>query len=292
LDLNPLLSGPGKATGGQATGFDATSLRLDPNPATNIDASIDAGQLSFRKIRIAHFGVHMKLNAGSVAVSRLGLDYAGGKIEASGQATTVARGTQIVGRGTVSNADGAQLARLVEALAGKLSGEVDGAFDMDMAGNTLGDAFREGRGDAVLSVVRGSISRDLMEKLSTDLRNLIGAGKGSVGVSCMLGVADFQDGVAAISLIRLRSDAGTLIGGGKVDVLRGRLDVTLQSESASTGFFALDIPIRISGLLANPSIEPELNLDSAFRRNLINNNPTRALSPELRGMAERNPCLH
>jgi len=292
LDLNPLLPSTGNVTGGRAADLDSISLRLDPNPATNIDAGIDARQLSVHKIRIGGFGLHVKLDAGLVAVSRLNLDFAGGKIEASGRAATVERGTQIVASGTLSNADGAQLARLVDALAGKLSGDVDGAFDVDMTGDMLADALREGRGHAVLSVVRGSVSRDLMEKLSTDLRNLIGAGEGSVHVSCMLGVADLQNGMEAISLIRLKSGAGTLIGGGAIDVLGSRLDVTLQSESASTGFFALDIPIRISGRFANPSIEPQLSLGAASRWGLVNDNPTRGLSPELRGIAERNPCLH
>jgi len=292
LDLNPLLPSTGEAASGRATDLNSVSLRLDPNPAANVDAGIDAGQLAFGKTHIAGFNLHVKLAAGSVAVSQLDLNFASGKIQASGRATTTTRGTQIVARGNLSNADGAQLARLVDALAGKLSGEVDGALDMDMTGDTLGNALRVGRGHAVLSVARGSVSRDLMEKLSTNMRNLIGAGEGSVHVSCMLGVADFQNGVAAIPLIRLKSDTGTLIGGGKVDVLGSRLDVTVQSESASTEFFALDIPIRISGRFANPSIEPQLSLDSNSRQALINGNPTRGLSPDLLGMARRNACLH
>jgi uncharacterized protein involved in outer membrane biogenesis len=288
LDLNPLLPG-GKA--GVPADFTAVSLRLDPNRGTNIDANIDAKQVIYAKTRLADLGVQLKLTSGS-ATSQLSLAFAGGKIDGSGSAVSVAGGTHVVERGTISGADAAQLARFADALAGRLTGRVDGAFTMDMTGDTLGNALKAGRGHAVLGMVQGSISRDLMEKLSTDLRNLFANGQGSAPVTCLLGIVDFHNGVAAISPLKLRSTAGTLIGGGQVDVLGKRLDITVQSESASTGFFALDIPIRISGSFANPSIDPQIGGGEKSRQALINNNPTRDLSPELRGLAERNPCLH
>jgi uncharacterized protein involved in outer membrane biogenesis len=290
LDLNPLLPG-GKASAVPAD-FNLVSLRLDPNRGTNIDAAIDAKQLTYAKTRLADFGVHLKLVSGAATLSRLNLAFAGGKINASGSAVSVTGGTHVVARGALSGADAAQLARFVDALAGKLNGRVDGGFAMDMTGDTLGNALKAGRGHAVVGMVQGSISRDLMEKLSTDMRNLFGNGKGSAQVACMLGIVDLRAGVAVISPLKLRSTAGTLIGGGQVDILGKRLDITVQSESASTGFLALDIPIRISGSFANPSIAPQIGAGATTRKALINNNPTQNLSPELRGLAARNPCLH
>ncbi len=292
LNLNPLLPGAGTASTAQKKDFYALSLRLEQNRGTNIDASIDAKQLTYATAHMADVGLHLKLVSGSATLSQLGLAFAGGRIDASGSAVSATGGTHVVGRGALSGADAAQLARFIDALAGKLGGKVDGGFDMDMTGDTLGNAVKAARGHGVLEMVQGSISRDLMEKLSTDLRNLFGNGQGSVQVACMLGIADLRNGVAKISPLKLKSKAGTLIGGGQVDILGKRLDITIQSESDSTGFFALDIPIRISGSFANPSIDPQLGAGSKTRQALINNDPTRDLSPELRGLAERNPCLH
>jgi AsmA family protein len=161
-----------------------------------------------------------------------------------------------------------------------------------MTGDTLCDAMRASRGHAVLGMVQGSVSRDLMEKLSTDLHNLFGKRKGSAQVACLLGIVDLRNGLAVISPLELRSTAGTVIGGGQVDILGKRLDITIQSESATTGLLALDIPIRISGSFADPSIDPQIGAGAKTRKALLNSNPTQNLSPELRGLAERNPCLH
>ena len=291
LDIGPIIAGADKASAAPAD-YTAVSLRLDPNRGTNIDASIDAKQLIYAKSRIADFGLHAKLAPGSTTLSRLSLAFAGGRIDVTGSAASVPGGTHVVERGTLSGVDAAQLARFVDALAGKLTGWVDGGFTVDMTGDTLGKALKTGRGHAVLGMVQGSISRDLMEKLSSDMRNLFGNGQGSAPVACLLGIADLRNGVAAISPLKMRSTAGTLIGGGQVDFLGKRLDITIQTESASTGFFALDIPIRISGSFANPNIDPQAGGGANTPKVPINPNPTRDLSPELRGLAEHNPCLH
>jgi AsmA family protein len=291
LDLNPLLAGAGRESAAPAD-FTAVSLRLDPNRDTNIDASIDAKQLIHGTSRVAGFGLHATLVSGAATLSRLTLAFAGGKIDASGSAGSVAGGTHVAARGALSGADAAQLALYVDALAGKLTGRVDGGFNVDMTGDTLGDAMRASRGHAVLGMVQGSVSRDLMEKLSTDLHNLFGKRKGSAQVACLLGIVDLRNGLAVISPLELRSTAGTVIGGGQVDILGKRLDITIQSESATTGLLALDIPIRISGSFADPSIDPQIGAGAKTRKALLNSNPTQNLSPELRGLAERNPCLH
>jgi uncharacterized protein involved in outer membrane biogenesis len=108
LDLNPLL--PGGTLGGVPADLNAVSLRIDPNPGTNIDANIDAKQLTHAKTRVADFGVHLKLVSGAATLSRLTLAFAGGKIDASGSAVSVAGGTHVVARGTLSGVDAAQLA--------------------------------------------------------------------------------------------------------------------------------------------------------------------------------------
>jgi uncharacterized protein involved in outer membrane biogenesis len=270
--------------------YSAVSLALDPNPGTNIELTLDANQLVLGKGFIGDFGLTGKLAAGQATLSRLTLAFAGGRINGSASATSVPGGTHVVERGTIVGADAAELALYVPALVGKLTGRLDGGFDIDMTGDTLGHALKASRAHAVVGMINGSIARDLMEKLSTDLLNLFRGGEGAVPVACLLSVADMRNGVAQISPIRLRSNAGTLIGRGQVDFLGRTLDITIQSESATTGFFALDIPIRISGSFANPAIDPHFGSADATRRALANSNPAQGLSGELRGFVERNPC--
>ena len=290
LALPPIL-GNAPSTSKPPADYTQVPLVLDQNRGTNIDLTLDAKQLVLGKTgRIGDFGLTAKLLSGQVTMSRLTLAFAGGRIDGSASATSVPGGTHITERGVIVGADASQLALYVAALAGKLTGRIDGGFDIDMTGDTLGHAMKASRGHAVVGMVNGSVARDLMEKLSTDVLNLFRSGQGAVPVSCFLAVTDMKSGVMQISPIRLRSNAGTLIGRGVVDVLGRTLDISIQSEAATTGFFALDIPIRISGSFANPNIDPHFGSADATRRALANSDPTQGLSAELRGFVERDPC--
>jgi hypothetical protein len=70
-----------------------------------------------------------------------------------------------------------------------------------------------------------------------------------------------KDGVGTLLPLRLESDAAILLGGGTVDLAGRRLDLTLKTERDSTGFFALDLPIRVSGPLDALSAEPDSDAD-------------------------------
>ncbi|HEY2892450.1 MAG TPA: AsmA family protein [Dongiaceae bacterium] len=288
LAIPPIMASAPKS--GKPADFMTTPLTVDQNRGTNIDLTLDAGQLVLGRGRIADFGLTAKIVSGQITLSRLTMAFAGGRIDGSASATAVPGGAHFIERGTIVGADAAQLALYVPALVGKLTGSIDGGFDVDMTGDTLGRALKASHGHAVLDIVNGSIARDLMEKLSTNLLNLFRSGEGAVPVACLLAVADFRNGAAQISPIRLRSNAGTLIGRGRVDFLGHTLDITIQSESATTGFFSLDIPIRISGNFANPTIDPHFGSADATRRALANSNPAQGLSGELRSLVERNAC--
>jgi len=194
LDLNQLLSGADKAYLPRPPTTPLSSLRLEAKRGTNIDARVDAKQVAYGAARIADVAMHLRLTSGEATLDQLAFAFAGGGMDASGSALAVAGGSHVVARGVLAGADAAQLSQFVDALAGRIGGKVNGAFTMDMAGDTLGNALRAGRGHAVLGMVQGSVSRDLMEKLSVNLLNLLRRGEGSVQVACLLGVVDLRNG--------------------------------------------------------------------------------------------------
>jgi hypothetical protein len=106
-------------------------------------------------------------------------------------------------------------------------------------------------------MIDGKVARDVLEKASTDLRTLFRKGEGMSKVKCLLGVATVKNGVAQIAPLILRTPEATLMGGGTIDLSKNTLDLTIRSDPKSTGFFALDIPIRISGALASPKAGPD-----------------------------------
>ncbi|MFX8527662.1 hypothetical protein ABTM08_19685, partial [Acinetobacter baumannii] len=78
--------------------------------------------------------------------------------------------------------------------------------------------IKAARGQAVIGMQGGLIARDLLEKLSGDLRTLLRKGEGRTQISCLLGVVVLRDGIARLAPLRLRAAEGVAIGGGQIDL--------------------------------------------------------------------------
>jgi hypothetical protein len=133
----------------------------------------------------------------------------------------------------------------------------------------------------------GQVAQSLIEQLSTDLRGLFRERHDFVPVSCLLGVVTLKDGIGVIAPLRLETQTAVAIGAGKIDLVRERLDLTVRTERDSTSFFALDIPVRISGPLDHLSAAPAPGKDSDWLRQ-----PATAamLPPDLQKIANGSAC--
>ena len=295
LDLNPILAAGGKEKrkkGGapESTDYGALSLHLEPKRGTNFDAQIKAKELLYRAMHLADFGAHFRLASGEVTVSQLTFAFAGGAVDMSGSAHSAAAGSHVVADAALSRADAAQIAGMLGAEAGQIAGRINGRATLDMTGETVKDALKVSHGHAVLAMAEGRISRALLEKVATDLRSLFRKNETSAQISCLLGVIDLQDGLGTISPLRLQTPGTTVIGGGQVDFPRERLDMTIKSVSASTGVFALDIPLHVSGGFAHLIVVPTVGSSAAWLDAPARNDPAHELPPDLQRLADSNPC--
>jgi AsmA family protein len=75
-----------------------------------------------------------------------------------------------------------------------------------------------------------------------------------------------------------------MIGSGKIDFMTSRLDLRVASLPHWTGFFALDIPLEITGTLARPSARPAVGSAAEMPDRMP------ALSADLRAVSDRNSC--
>ena len=156
-------------------------------------------------------------------------------------------------------------------------------------GGTL-KALAASRGEAVLAMSGGRVARELLEQASTDLRAIFRKGEGSVAITCLLGVGTLRDGVATIAPLRLRTPDATLIGGGQIDLVKQRVDLTVKSEDEAS-IFALGVPLHVTGGFAKVAVEPALGSSASWLDAPQRNEPTRRLAPALQPLAARNPCL-
>jgi AsmA family protein len=290
LDLRQFLAGGGKAAAASADDFAALSLRLDANRGTNFDASIRAKQLDYGAMRLADVAVHGAIAAGTLSVKQLAFAFAGGTVDASGTANTVPTGSHIAATAGFSGIDAGRVSEILGADAGQIAGKVEGGAALEMSGATVREALKASRGSAVFAMTQGSIARTLLERAATDLRLLLRKGEGSVPITCLLGIIDLRNGLGTISPLRLQTNEATLIGRGQLDLLRDRLDLTIKSAPASTGFLALDVPFRISGDFAALTVRPAIGVSAAWLDAPAKNSSELALPPTLQQLAERNPC--
>jgi uncharacterized protein involved in outer membrane biogenesis len=280
LDAKALSSGWGVA------GLHGTKLQVDPHPGTTVDATITAGQLKYGTTVLTNFSGRVRSMPGEVTVNDLSFRFVGGTVLASAQAQTAGDGTRLRVAAALSEADTGEVARMLGAANGQISGRMDARAEVEMTGATVDVALKDSRGQAIVSVIQGRVARDLVEKLSSDLRGLFRSGEGSAPLTCVLAVVDMHNGLGVVAPLRLRSPEIALIGGGNINFITSGLDLRLESQPRSTGFFALDIPLEITGTFDRPSARPAVGPSVDARA--LDRMP--ALSADLLQVSDRNPC--
>lgn len=261
LDLDPILAAMGAAEGG-GSGRDAGDWRkmaLYPEGLRELLLSADlrTEELRFGATKLPDFALVGRAAGEETTLKSLRFGFGGGTLELSGA---------LSGKDGFGAADlHARLAKAdIASLAGMLGGgqeirgRLDGAASLALRGKSVGDALGGSNGAAVLTLSQGDVARSLIEKVSTDLRTIFREKSGRVKIRCLLAAMNLRDGIGSLAPLRLETDAAVLRGIGSVDLKRQRLDLTLQTESDSTGFFALDLPIRVSGPFDNLAIDPQL----------------------------------
>lgn len=277
LDLSTLLGDSQSAGTGDWRGLKLAA----PDAGLLLDATLKAKTLSYGKFSLADFAAAGRLGENEMVLDELSFGTAGGKIVA----TLQVRVGQASAKAALSALDVDRLAQALDLPAGDITGKIDGAADLSLTGATLGDALKTTEGEILLGMLGGSIRESVLELASADLRTLFREEVGRSPVECFGLRARLHDGVAILQPLRLRSAGADLNGAGSIDLAGGEIDLRLQSDSGSTGFFALDLPIRISG---SPG---------AITAGLAGDAPALALpaapaeNPTLRQMRAANPCL-
>lgn len=264
LDVDALAAAFGNAKG--ATTLDA--LPLHPEALSELNATVDitASSLAIAGRKLRTVALDGRLDGGDVTLKELSFALGGGTLSATGTLKGKDQDGQLALRARLAKAEIAALAQELGASGDEIRGRLDAAASLTMSGSTVGAALKRSDGAAVLLMRDGRVAQSVIEQLSADLRGLFRERQGTVPVTCLLGIVTLKDGIGVISPLRLESQAAVAIGAGKIDLARKRLDLTVRTERDSTSFFALDIPVRISGPLDNLSAAPLSGSDGDWLR--------------------------
>jgi uncharacterized protein involved in outer membrane biogenesis len=270
--------------GAQEKKFDALPLHPKGLSAVNLTADLATPRLSIGGREFRAVTLQGRLAAGDVTLKELSFALGGGTLGTAGALA----GDRLSLQSHLIKADIGEIAQELGGTGEEIHGRLDGAATLSMAGPTIGAALKASEGAAVLILRDGDVARSLIEKLSADLRSLFRSKEGSVPVSCLLGVVTVKDGIGVLSPLRLESREAVAVGAGKIDLVKDTLELTVKTERDSTNFFALDIPIRISGPFDKISAKPAPGTDASWLEQPAA--AAEALPPDLRKVAASSPC--
>jgi len=278
LELAPLLasSGPSNSTG--------TPFSIDRAPDPLLHARLTARRLSYKRYETTNLETVVVIAPGQIRVENFAMTVSGARLQAFAHADATDHGGRVSAETSVSDVDVQQLRRQLGVATLPVEGRLDAQAIFESEGTTLEAAAKSAHAWAVVWMPVGSISRDLIEKLSTDTRRLFRAPVGMSALSCMIGIINMRSGVAIVAPLRIRTPQGTIAGQGIVDLNRQQLDMTVGSQSATTSAFALDVPFRISGALSDPIVRPSTSKPALATANL------NELPLSLRQVVQHNPC--
>ena len=284
FDIAPLL-GKDAPDGG---GYLDTPLTLSEALGINIDADLRAGTFIFGKTRLADAALAGRVAGRQIAVDSLAFALAGGEVNASGTSTPAETGSRVRLDAALGSIDAAEVAQMIGAAPGDVTGTIDGRATLDMTGTTVKAALGTSRGHAVVAMNEGRIARAILEMAATDLRSLFRTREGSARIHCVLGILDLENGIGRVPILKLRTADATLDGSGTVDLVEQRVDMIFMTAPDSTGFFALDVPFRVRGSLSDPSVEPQIGGGPNPGEFAVADQDQRP--PELRQLIEGNAC--
>ena len=264
---------------------DSVSLLVDPAPGALLDVHISAGHVAYRTIQADKFDLKVTVAPGRVSVDQLALDVAGGSAHSRMSIANQGAKAAVDFDGSLTGVDAARLSKLMGwgkmPIGGPITSRVTGA----MTGATVTEAREANRIFGVLAMAGGTIDRQLVSLASTDVRSLFGR-TGSGKLDCLLVILNLADGKGTIAPLRIKTSDGTITGGGFYDARRDYLDMTIGTQSSTTSFFSLDVPVRISGPVTDFSVAPAFGASGK----LAATGKLDELPPDLRTFADANAC--
>ncbi len=265
-------------------------LGAKTEPDALLDARLTATRVMRNGVASDDVAARLEVAAGRVELSEVRAGVAGGRLDGFARIEAVEKGGRLTASVGVAAADIGQVLRLAGTDFSGISGRIDGRLNLRMTGPTFAAALGDSLAQGVIAARQGAVERRLIELASANLRTLFRRRPGTTPLVCFLTVLDMENGLVTVAPLRLRTGDGTLIGGGRVDLRRSTLDFTMQTESSTTDFFALDVPVRITGALSDPSVRPALRADA---NGLASEGAIaiRQLPMALRPLAGDSPCL-
>ena len=223
---------------------------VEAKPSTLLDANLALDTARWVGASASAAKLRLRIAPALLTLEDVTFSLAGGAVRLAASAEAAAGGTHLLGGARITGAEAGRVAAIVGGPAGMLAGPMSASAAFSLTGTTPAAALAHSRISLAVAMRGGSVGRGLLERVSVDLRRLWRDSVGLAALECLVVVGDLTNGSGPIGPLRLLAANVAVSGGGTLDLGRRRVDITLASESQSS--FALDIPVRINGPLADP----------------------------------------
>lgn len=283
-DLNKALSS------GKSSGPTDIPLIAPAKPDPVLHVKLTADEILYNTLTFAKLKLDASQTPGRIDVSTLALGYLGAGLQANGHMEDQGGRSRVTANIALSHGDIDRLRRT----AGLAPVPVKGSLSIRIIASannvrTLNEATRKADLVAAVSMEKGEIAREIVEAASMDLRLLFRHAKGTTPITCMLGVLEMHQGIGKVVPLRLKTSAGVLAAKADFDLNHRWLDLVFASRPFSTSFFALDIPVRVSGRFDSPDLSIA-KWSKKGRDLLADSNELTVLPAALRSFASSNAC--
>ena len=227
---------------------------------------------------------------GLVNMPELRVGYLGSALVASGQLQAVGKGNaHLQAKAAVTGADIETYRRALGFQPVPLQGRVTLHMTVEATQPTLNRAISHASLAAALSMTSGTLESAIIRAASADLGLLFHKATGTTPVNCLLGVVSVQNGIGQILPLRLKTEQGTLSANARFDLNTRMFDLIFATQKATTGRFALDIPVRVNGSFSNPHVGLA-GLSASGRQMLMQNERLNSLPQGVKQFAQQNAC--
>jgi uncharacterized protein involved in outer membrane biogenesis len=288
VDLNRILGARPSGAAAQSAHPDVPLL-VPPVPDPQLDVRIAAREFVYAALDAGDLKLVASQSPDQIAVEELLMTVYGARFHASGTLEPAADGTRVAAAAALLEGEVESLRRALGLRSLPLSGQVQARMSIASEGATVNHVFHQAKVGAVLAMTGGTISREVIEMASTNVRALFRTARGSTRLSCLLAVIDMEGRRGEASPLRIRAATGTITGQAKFDLSRQTVDLVIGSQSDTTEFLALDVPVRVHGSFADPDIGLS-DWSPAGRRQLSAGDDVSGLPPALAAFARANPC--
>ena len=270
LDLDPYAGGdtktatsapppPGVSQSQPENGWSTEPIDFSPLKAADVDFSISAGAIHYKKLDIGKSALRVQLQNGKLAadLSQLALYDGSGNgsitVDASGSVPAVDASFDLAGVQA-----GPLLAAAIDFT--RLTGVGNLNFSLASRGNSQRDLVGALGGKGALAFKNGTVKGlDLlaMVKNATQSFSAAAGGSGETAFSELGGTFTIANGVLRNDDLALKSPALAASGSGTVDLPQRRIDYRVQPDVNIPGL-NVAVPVLITGPWSNVSYQPDV----------------------------------